>query len=110
MAADTIPLRPTPSDPLDAPHAPSASGRLASPAVAVEPLLLAAAEAARLCGVSPASWYRLVSAGRCPAPVRLSRGCVRWRAEELRDWIAAFCPSRREWEVRRAVDASGRPG
>ena len=73
-------------------------------APAVEPWLVSAHQAATLCGLSPATWYRLASAGRCPAPLRLSRGCVRWRAEELRDWIAAGCPSRREWEARRAVE------
>ena len=89
---NTIPLRPTPEP---------------DPTPAVEPLLLPADRAAALCGVSPATWYRMASAGRCPAPVRLSRGCVRWRAEELRDWIAAGCPSRREWEARRAADSAG---
>ena len=75
------------------------------------PLLVSARDAARLCGVSVATWHRLASAGRCPAPLRLSRGCVRWRAEDLRDWVAAGCPSRREWEARRAAgNASGRPG
>jgi predicted DNA-binding transcriptional regulator AlpA len=69
----------------------------------VEPLLLAADQAAALCSVSPATWYRMASAGRCPAPIRLSRGCVRWRADELRDWIAAGCPPRHEWEPRRAM-------
>jgi predicted DNA-binding transcriptional regulator AlpA len=70
---------------------------------AVEPLLLNADQAAALCGVSSATWYRMSSAGRCPAPLRLSAGCVRWRVEELRDWIAVGCPSRREWEARRAA-------
>jgi predicted DNA-binding transcriptional regulator AlpA len=77
---------------------------------AVEALLLPAEQAAALCAVSPATWYRMAAAGRCPAAIRLSRGCVRWRADELREWIAAGCPSRREWEARRAADnASGRP-
>jgi predicted DNA-binding transcriptional regulator AlpA len=74
-------------------------------------LLLTADQAATLCGLSPATWYRMSSAGRCPGPLRLSRGCVRWRAEELRDWIAAGCPGRREWQARRAAEnANGRPG
>jgi predicted DNA-binding transcriptional regulator AlpA len=66
---------------------------------AVEPLLLPAPAAAVLCGVSEATWYRIMSANRCPAPVRLSRGCVRWRAEELRRWVEAGCPDRRTWEA-----------
>jgi predicted DNA-binding transcriptional regulator AlpA len=74
-----------------------------TPAGPVEALLLTADQAAALCGVSAATWYRMASAGRCPAPVRLSRGCVRWRAEELRDWIKGGCPPRGEWEARRAA-------
>src|SRR5262245_14264127 len=107
-APDTVPGRP-----VEMPPVPQAAGRKARAAAIVtapvEPLLLAATAAARLCAVSLASWYRLVSAGRTPAPVRLG-GSVRWRAEELRAWIAGDCPSRREWEARRAaVNASGWP-
>jgi predicted DNA-binding transcriptional regulator AlpA len=50
----------------------------------------------------------MVSAGRCPAPLRLSRGCVRWRAGELAEWVAAGCPPRREFEARRAAQGNGR--
>jgi predicted DNA-binding transcriptional regulator AlpA len=66
-------------------------------------LLLTARQAAAMCGVSLATWHRMVSAGRCPAPLRLSRGCVRWRAGELAEWVAAGCPPRREFEARRAA-------
>jgi predicted DNA-binding transcriptional regulator AlpA len=76
-------------------------GRPASLAAAVEALLLSARPAAVLCGVSLATWHRWNAAGRCPAPVRPSPGCVRWRADELRDWIAAGCPSRAQWQTRR---------
>jgi predicted DNA-binding transcriptional regulator AlpA len=62
-------------------------------------LLLTARQAAALCGVSAATWHRMVASGRCPAPVRLSAGCVRWRRGELEDWIAAGCPDRRTWEA-----------
>jgi predicted DNA-binding transcriptional regulator AlpA len=64
-----------------------------------EPLLVPAPEAAAVCGVSPATWHRLRAAGKTPAPVRLG-GSVRWRLGELRDWVAAGCPARREWEAR----------
>jgi predicted DNA-binding transcriptional regulator AlpA len=75
----------------------------------LSPLLLAARQAAQLCGVSPATWWRWHAAGRCPAPLRLSPGCVRWRAEELRAWVRAGCPPRREWEARQAAQRDGRP-
>jgi predicted DNA-binding transcriptional regulator AlpA len=84
------------------------AGQPPSSTLAVEPLLLTAAQAAELCGLSLATWYRMASAGRCPAPVRLSRGCVRWRAEELRDWINAGCPDRRIWEAQRRAKGGGR--
>lgn len=52
-------------------------------AVPAEPaLLLAAPEAARLCGISPATWHRLRAAGKVgPAPIRLG-GRVLWRRDE----------------------------
>jgi predicted DNA-binding transcriptional regulator AlpA len=72
----------------------------------VEPELLTARQAAALCSLSPASWHRLHSAGRCPAPVRLS-GSVRWRRAELLAWIAANCPPRREWAALRQSAGGG---
>jgi predicted DNA-binding transcriptional regulator AlpA len=64
-----------------------------------EPLLVSAQDAARLCGVSPATWARMQAAGRAPGPVRPSPGRVLWRVAELRQWTEAGCPSRREWEA-----------
>lgn len=59
--------------------------------------LLSAAESAEMAGVAKRSWWRYVSSGRAPAPVRLG-GAVRWRRSELAEWIAAGCP-----RVRKAV-------
>lgn len=53
--------------------------------------LLSAAEAAEVAGVAKRSWWRYVSSGRAPAPVRLG-GAVRWRKSELAEWISAGCP------------------
>jgi prophage regulatory protein len=53
--------------------------------------LLTAAEAAEMAGVAKRSWWRYVSSGKAPAPVRLG-GSVRWRKAELAEWIAAGCP------------------
>lgn len=36
-----------------------------------ERLLLSAAEAAKVCGVSERYWWSLHSSGRCPRPIRL---------------------------------------
>jgi prophage regulatory protein len=78
------------------PQPPDAASELAMP-----PLLIDARRAAALLGVSTATWYRMASAGRVPAPVRLSAGCVRWRAAELAAWTSAGCPDRRTWELLR---------
>ena len=61
--------------------------------------LLSAAEAAQMAGVAKRSWWRYVSSGKAPAPVRLG-GAVRWRKAELAEWIAAGCPRVRK-EVQR---------
>jgi predicted DNA-binding transcriptional regulator AlpA len=92
MPSDTAQARPD----AEAPHADPP---------AIEPLLVAAAEAARLCGVSEASWYRLRSAGKLPSPVKLG-GRVLWRVAELRRWTAAGCPDLRAWQA--LENANGR--
>jgi predicted DNA-binding transcriptional regulator AlpA len=61
--------------------------------------LLTAAESADMAGVAKRSWWRYVSSGKAPAPVRLG-GAVRWRRSELAEWIAAGCPRVRKEVVR----------
>ncbi len=63
-------------------------------------LLLKARQAAALCGKSLRTWRTWDSAGRIPQPVRIGRSTL-WRADELRDWVAAGCPRREEWEARK---------
>ena len=60
------------------------------------PLLLNAAQAAELCGVSRSLWWSLHSAGRVPKPYRLNRRTL-WRRSELERWIQAGLPSRERW-------------
>jgi len=60
-------------------------------------LLVDAREAARLCNVSRATWYAMLSAGRVPEPIRLAGRCIRWPRAELERWIAARCPPRHRW-------------
>ena len=60
--------------------------------------LLRRREAASACGVSAASWDRLVSAGKTPAPIRLGKRLV-WRVAELAAWVEAGCPPRAEWDA-----------
>ncbi len=61
-------------------------------------LMVPAGEAARMIAVSKATFCRYDSAGKVPAPVRLSGGCVRWRVAELQAWVSAGCPSREDFE------------
>lgn len=76
---------------------------------ALEPALVRARDAARMCGVSAATWHRLRAVGRVPAPVRLG-GAVLWRVGELREWVVAGCPDRRAWDaIRAAAERDGRP-
>jgi len=63
---------------------------------AAEKLLLSAAEASALCRVGRSLWWSMHSAGKVPLPVRLGRRTL-WRAEELREWTRAGCPSRDRW-------------
>jgi predicted DNA-binding transcriptional regulator AlpA len=99
---------PTPADPVEVPRGHRTGGH--PPAPAPEPLLLTADQAAALCGVSPATWYRMTAAGRTPASIRVSRGCVRWRADDLRLWVGWGCVCRTEFEARRAAsNGGGRP-
>ena len=46
--------------------------------------------ASAIIGVSRRSWWRFVSEGRAPQPIRLGR-CVRWRLAEIRNGIADGC-------------------
>lgn len=39
--------------------------------------------------VSKATFWRMVSAGDFPQPVKLSAGVTAWRAEDIRAWILA---------------------
>ena len=65
-----------------------------------DPVLLTAREAARLCGFSLRTWWRLDSAGKIPAAIRFGRS-KRWSAETLRAWVKAGCPDRKCWESMR---------
>jgi len=65
-----------------------------TPLVAVDDsdsLLVGADVVARLMGVSPRTVWRLLSAGKLIAPIRVG-GSTRWRSDELREWIARGCP------------------
>ena len=61
------------------------------------PFLLRTHEAAAMCGKSQRTWRSWDAAGHIPQPIRIGRSTL-WRADELRAWVAAGCPKRRDWE------------
>lgn len=61
-------------------------------------LLVDRKRAAAIAAISVATWDRMVAAGKTPAPIYLSRGCVRWRLDDLRDWVIEGCPDRHNFE------------
>lgn len=78
---------------------------LLATATASQPLAVAASEAARLCGVSRALWWRLHASGRCPLPIHINRRTL-WLVEGpsgLRAWLEAGCPSRDVFATMKAV-------
>src|SRR5689334_14223414 len=52
-------------------------------------LLIDAPALAGMLSVSEATLYRMLAGGKIPAPLRLSRGCVRWHRETVERWLAA---------------------
>ena len=67
--------------------------------IAPVPLLVSARTAAPMCGKSLRTWRSWDAGGLIPRPVRIARSTL-WRVDELRDWVAAGCPRREEWEAR----------
>jgi RNA polymerase sigma factor (sigma-70 family) len=61
-----------------------------------EAMLVPARKAAALCGQSLRTWRTWHSAGFVPMPVHVGRSAF-WRADELREWVAAGCPRREAW-------------
>jgi len=65
-----------------------------------ENFLVSASEAARLVGLSRSSFYQAYSCGAI-GPVGVRIGGLRktlFDVDELRRWVSAGCPPRREWE------------
>jgi excisionase family DNA binding protein len=73
-----------------------------SPAPSVPPLLYSREQLCEVLGISRATLDRLQAAGKLPRPLRLG-GQRRWRAEEIRQWIAHGMPPAAEWEARQAA-------
>ncbi len=67
-------------------------------ATQTENALVDAKEAAAICGMSRAAWYKHLSAGRLPRPVKIGN-LARWRRRELLKWIDAGCPTLQKWDM-----------
>ena len=65
-----------------------------------EPELVPAAAVAVMLSVSARTLWRMHAAGELPAPVKVG-GSTRWRLSEVRAWVEAGCPARRQWEAAR---------
>ena len=62
-----------------------------------ERLLLSARDLGTLLGVNKSTVWSWHNSGRIPMPVRIG-GATRWRAGEIRAWVAAGCPPREKWK------------
>jgi len=61
--------------------------------------LLKAETLAELLSVSKRTVWRWKSAGKLPKPVTIGAS-VRWRQEDINQWIALDCPNLRTFEAR----------
>jgi predicted DNA-binding transcriptional regulator AlpA len=69
-------------------------------------LLIRASRLWQLLGISAATGWRWHAAGKLLRPINFGTGAkttLRWRMDEVRDWIAAGCPNRERWEAMRGA-------
>lgn len=56
-----------------------------------KPLLISVESLAGMLGISPRSVWRRLSGREMVEPVRIGNS-VRWRLQDVEDWVAAGCP------------------
>ena len=64
----------------------------------VDAAMLTVHDVARMLNCSARTVYRLTDAGRMPRPVKLG-ALVRWRRENVENWISQGCPRAKDMEV-----------
>ncbi len=64
--------------------------------------LLTASALGQVLSLSKRQIFRLNSCGRIPKPIRIG-GAVRWRSQEISDWLAAGAPDRAKWQAMKEV-------
>lgn len=52
------------------------------------PILLSEKETAQILGFAPKTLQKWRSLGKGPTHIRISKGCVRYRREDLHEWIS----------------------
>lgn len=72
------------------------------------PILCDARELSQLLKLSLRTIRMMDQSGLLPEPLRLSRNAIRWRVDEIRDWLAAGGPRREQWVAMKAAKASPR--
>lgn len=58
----------------------------------IEPMLIDAIKAAKLCGISRALIYKMIDLKEFPQPIKVGRKTL-WNIEVLRRWIRLSCPN-----------------
>lgn len=85
----------------DAPETPDAPADDRTTATEAAPALMTAADLAAELQISERTIRRLAITGKIgPAPISIGRA-VRYRRDEVANWIAAGCPARASWGGRR---------
>ena len=70
-----------------------------------DPKLLTVAALAGCLSVSVRQAHRMNRAGLIPAPLKIG-GCIRWREDEISEWLKCGAPSRATWEKQRATQTA----
>jgi predicted DNA-binding transcriptional regulator AlpA len=71
--------------------------------VSLKPLAVNAAGLGRLLGYCRSQIHAMNSAGQIPRPVRPTGHDPRWSVAEIERWLDAGCPTREQWEARKAA-------
>lgn len=62
------------------------------------PLAVDAKRLAKMLGMSTRKIRQLDASGRIPAAILIGARSVRWRVDEIKDWLNAEAPDRESWE------------
>ncbi len=73
------------------PHADGVTG------TAPPPLVVDAKALAAMLGLSVRTVRKMDAAGKLPRPLRFGHA-VRWRLQEIQDWLGACAPDRNTWD------------